>query len=60
MIRDHFKSGTAFMPRDTASPIPVVPAKAGTQRRSPQSHWIPAYAGMTKYIAGMTSSEEQK
>jgi hypothetical protein len=26
----------------------VVPAKAGIQRRSDESHWIPAFAGTTR------------
>ncbi len=25
----------------------VIPARAGTQRLFPQSHWIPAFAGTT-------------
>ena len=32
---------------DDCRNISVVPAKAGTQRRSLESHWIPAFAGMT-------------
>jgi hypothetical protein len=32
----------------------VVPAKAGTQRRSFKRHWIPAFAGMTTYDAVVT------
>ena len=43
------RSGEAIVPagRSPSPRCPVVPAQAGTQCRSLESRWIPAFAGMT-------------
>jgi hypothetical protein len=37
----------------------VVPAQAGTQRRYAQSHWIPAFAGMTLIVPAQAGTQRR-